>query len=262
MEKSLRIRLKIHSFLAVLLSPLIFSTPAHGWSVYDKDDCMAAVFKNSPNAPPWYPIYYCDCIGREISTKSSLEKAVSFCHVQVKTLLSAIAQDCVRKTGRLEKDKPEIKVCIDKGPQAVKGGVTVTDRGIVGKTVNYDIRSNNFKGSQFSAADIDDYAYRVGKNNCFDPDLVEARKMGMMWHYDFYGNDRVKAGSFTISAASCRRYGNNEETANEINRTAVQNTSASQKQAESDKTALKSDVRQCLNLKTDKAIARCVSQDK
>ena len=197
-----------------------------------------------------------------MTTGSSIEKAVAFCQVQMKNLLSALAQDCVRKIGRLEKDKLHIKACIDKGPQAVEGGVTVTDKGIVGKTANFDIRSNNFKGSQFSASDIDDYAYRVGKRSCLDPDLAEARKIGMMWRYDFYGADGVKAGSFTISGESCRRYGESEEAAKEKGRTAGQNASTSQKQVESRKIALKSDLRQCLSLQTAEAIARCPSQAK
>ena len=258
----MRVKYKSHNLLVVFLLPLILTTSAYGWSGKDKDECVAAVYKNSPNSPPWYPTYYCDCVGREMSTGASIDKAVAFCQVQMKNLLSALAQDCVNKIGRLEKDKPQIKACMDKGLQVVEGGVTVTDRGIVKKTANYDVRSNNFKGSQFSAADIDDYAYRVGKRNCLDPDLAEARKMGMMWHYDFYGADRVKAGSFTISAESCRRYGNSEEAAKEITRTAVQNTSTRQKQVETKKTTPKSEVRQCLDLGTNEAIARCASQAK
>ena len=258
----MRMKYKIHSFSVVFLFPLILTTSAYGWSGKDKDECVAAVFKNSPNSPPWYPTNYCDCAGRELSTGASLDKAAAFCQTQMKNLMSALAQDCVSKIGRLEKDKPQIKACMDKGPPGVDGGVTVTDRGIVGKTANYDVRSNNFKGSQFSAADIDAYAYRVGKRNCLDPDLAEARKKGMVWHYDFYGADRVKAGSFTISAESCRRYGNSEEAAKGTNHTAVQNTGALQNQAETRKSSPKSEVRQCLNLQTNEAIARCAGQGK
>lgn len=90
---------------------------------------------------------------------------------------------------------------------ASEGGVTVTDKGLVGKTAYYDVRSNSFKGSQFSAQDIDNYAQRVGKRNCLDPELAEARKIGMKWHYDFYGVDKVKAGAFTVSIEICRRNG-------------------------------------------------------
>ncbi len=90
---------------------------------------------------------------------------------------------------------------------ASEGGVAVADKGLIGKTAYYDVHSNSFKGSQFSAKDIDNYAQRVGKRNCLDPDLAEARKIGMKWHYNFYGVDNVKVGAFTISIETCQRNG-------------------------------------------------------
>lgn len=262
MRKSLHTKHLNRISLAFFLLPFAFTTSAYGWSGKDRDECMAAVYKNSPNSPPWYSANYCDCAGREISTGSSSEKAVVFCRGHMKTLLSALAQDCANKIRGLEKDNSQIRACIDKGPQSVEGGVTVTDRGVVGKTANYDVRSMSFNGSQFSKADIDNYAYKVGKKNCLDPDLMEARKIGMVWHYDFYGADKVKAGSFTISPEYCRRIGSGESAEKNRTETVVQYTNSSQTQVERKKISPKSDVRQCLGLQTNEAIAKCTSQAK
>ena len=84
------------------------------------------------------------------------------------------------------------------------GGVQITlvsarsDRNI------YRVQSNQFPSHLFSQVDVDDYAFRVNRRNCSDPDVMYTLRSGVVFQYDFYGSDGVKVRSFYTTANVCR----------------------------------------------------------
>lgn len=79
------------------------------------------------------------------------------------------------------------------------GGVNVTFSENKGLLQIYEVRSNNYPSKYFSKDDLEDYAGRVAKRNCFDTDMVKAYKIGIKSIYKFYGSDGNLVGTFTVS---------------------------------------------------------------
>lgn len=185
-----------------------FSTPGYALSSAEKFkiNCVSEVYKNSPSAPSWYPDYYCDCATRETQLNRTLQEVVSLCVLQTKNLMKALTEECVKKIGRKEEYKQQIRACVDKGPSgSVDGAYSVTDKGLKGDTYLYQLRSNNYKGGSFSTADLRGLAERIRLRLCGDTTIDEAMKIGMRWQYEFLGSDGELVGSFFINKESCRK---------------------------------------------------------
>ncbi|MBV5336641.1 MAG: hypothetical protein J0653_01120, partial [Deltaproteobacteria bacterium] len=117
-----------------------------------------------------------------------------------------MAMSCVSKIGKKETDIPRVRKCLDDGPQfAVEGAYTVRDKGKLGKTVYFDIQSNRFNAAQFADLDIDAFSERTAKRLCLDPDVSAGIKIGLKFHYDFYGADNAKVSSFMVTKNSCTK---------------------------------------------------------
>lgn len=78
-----------------------------------KQECISTARLKSPNAPAWYPTYYCDCAEKEYSYGHSLEDGAATCSRQLRAILDKKANDCADKIGRREEDKPLIRECLD-----------------------------------------------------------------------------------------------------------------------------------------------------
>ena len=235
--------------------------------------CMKEAVKKG--GPIWYSKMYCACAVREATTANSIEYVVTTCRKQQKEFLNTLAKTCALKVGR---DSQKIKECMNNFNQPTTGSMAVIDKGVVGKTVYYDVISHDFKANLFSQSDIVDYSSRVEQRNCTDPDIRKGFASGIVFHYDMYGSDKIKIGTFEHSEQTCKQKDlkgsindmeaqrltelkRNETRSGQALTKANQSTTvAPLKQADqTHRRKSSNDKRHCLNLKSIEAISRCAA---